>query len=71
MGYSQSGGKGPSKRMHSVKNLSYGIATLAPKEPQDLLIMPSSVIPKSGILFSSFFHSFAFITFERLLRMYV
>lgn len=53
-GPSQGGGKCPSKGMQSVKDLPNGIASFAPKEPKDFLIMPSTVIPEVPSTFSSF-----------------
>lgn len=54
-GPSRGGGKCPSKGMHSVKDLPYGVASLAPKEPKVFLIMPSTVIPEVPSTFSSFY----------------
>lgn len=45
-GPSRGGGKCPSKGMYSVKDLPYGVASLAPKELRDFLIMASTVIPE-------------------------
>lgn len=61
-GPSWGGGKCPSKGMQSVKDLPYGIASLAPKEPKDFLIIAFNRDTRGPrVLFLvSVCHSFAF-----------